>query len=290
MTYDLALGDYAYSSWSLRGWLLFEKFGIDRRVDLIDFNATTVAEQLALYAPAKTVPTARMPDGAIVSDSLAMAEELATRHPEAGLWPSDPLARATARNLAAEMHSGFGPLRENCPMNLRVAYSDYAPPETVATDLRRLERIWSHAREVTKASGPWLCGDYSAADAFFAPVAARIAGYGLKVDAEAQAYVDAHLSDPAFRRWRAMGLLRGDTLPWYAREYGTKAWPGPAPLTAAATDNTNAENSACPYSGKEMTHFLSLEGRVFGFCNAFCRDKTVADPEAWPAFMAIYRS
>jgi glutathione S-transferase len=290
MTYELAIGDYAYSSWSLRGWLLFENFGIDRKIELIDFNAATVAEQLARYAPTKTVPTLRLPDGAIVSDSLAMAEELATRQPDAGLWPSDPAARATARTLAAEMHSGFDPLRENCPMNLRVAYSDYAAPETVEADLRRLERVWAHARAVTQPDGPWLCGAYSAADAFYAPVAARIAGYGLKVDAAAQTYVDAHLKDPAFRRWRAMGLVHGDMLPWYARDYSTKPWPGPEILPAEPTDDSASENTHCPYSGRPVTHFLKLDDRVFGFCNAFCRDKTIADPEAWPAFMEIYRS
>ena len=289
MTYELILGDRAYSSWSLRGWLLFERFGIPVSTRFVQFDGS-VAAQLAKFPPARTVPTMRTPDGAVISESLAIAEELAARHPDAGVWPTDPPARATARTLAAEMHSGFGALREQCPMNLRCAYSGYAPGEDVRADLARLEMIWDHARAVCGTDGPWLCGDYSAADAFFAPVAARIAGYGLPVSGAAQAYVAAHLADPAFRRWRAMALVQGPDLPWYARDYDQVDWPGPAPLPARAHGTGPSENAACPYSGAPVTDFLELDGRIFGFCNPFCRDKTVADAAAWPAFMEIYDS
>lgn len=287
MTYTLLLGDYAYSSWSLRGWLLFEKFNILRDIRVLDFSKQSVAEQLAEYAPAKTVPTLVTADGAIISESLAIAEELASRHPDAGFWPAAPAARATARNLTSEMHSGFGALRAACPMNLRTAYKNTAPSEAVLADLARLETIWSHAFD-TCGDGPWLCGGYSVADAFYAPIAARIAGYDLPVGARARAYVDAHLADPAFRRWRAMGLVRGETLPWYAKPFATTDWPGPTPMNAIAVEGTEAENQICPYSGKPVTDVLLLDGRRFGFCNPFCRDKTAADPAVWPAFMSLY--
>ncbi len=287
MSYDLIIGDYAHSSWSLRGWLLFENFGIRCRTRLVDFAGPGVAEQLADLAPARTVPVMRTPEGAIVSDSLAMAEELASRHPDAGHWPSDPLARATARTLAAEMHSGFSALRSECPMGLRQAYDWADPSEAVRADLARIEEIWSHARQVCAPGGAWLCGDYSAADAFFAPVAARIAGFSLPVSEDAGAYVAAHLADPAFRRWRAMGLVSGEILPWYAQAHPVVPWPGPAPRAAVATERTDSVNDTCPYSGRPVTDFLEMQGRVYGFCNPFCRDKTVADPEAWPAFMAL---
>lgn len=290
MTNLLILGDRPYSSWSLRGWLLFRRFGIPTDIKMIDFGADTIANQLADYAPAKSVPTWRASNGAILSDTLAIAEELATRYPDAGLWPADPLARATARCLAAEMHSGFGALRETCPMNLWTAYSGFQPDAGVQADLRRIERIWDHARTTCAPDGPWLCGDYSVADAFFAPVAARIAGYGLQVSASAQAYVDAHLNDPAFRRWRAMGFGDGKILTNYKRDYPLEPWPGPTPMVAEAVENGTPENANCPYSGKPSTHFMELDGRIFGFCNAFCRDKTVPDPEAWPDFMKIYHS
>ncbi len=289
MTYDLYLGDYAYSSWSLRGWLLFRRFGIDCRIHLVDFtDPQGVAAQLADLAPARTVPTLRCPEGTVISESLAIAEELATRHPEAGLWPTDPKARATARNLATEMHAGFAALRDYCPMNLRAAYQDVPIPESVQLDLERIEQIWSLAQQgFGSAESPWLCGTYSIADAFFAPVAMRIAGYGLSVSDPAQAYVEAHLADPALRRWRAMALVRGANLPWYDRDHTQGLWPGPTPAPAKAVDHGPSENARCPYSGDPVTDFMEIDGRVFGFCNAFCRDKTVADPDAWPEFVAL---
>jgi glutathione S-transferase len=101
------------------------------------------------------------------------------------------------------------------------------------------------------------------------------------------AYVNRHLAEPNFRRWRAMGMVDGPDQPLYRRDYPTRPWPGPVPLAARATDGTQSENTACPYSGDPVTHVLELEDRRFGFCNAFCRNKTIADPEAWPAFMAL---
>ena len=290
MTYDLIIGDYAYSSWSLRGWLLFEAFGIPRRTAQVHFGDDGILDQLAEYKPARTVPTMRTPEGAIVSDSLAMAEELASRHPDAGLWPTTPLARATARALTAEMHASFSALRSKCPMSLRQAYDCSNPDDDVYEDLARIEELWAHARSVCSPDGPWLCGDYSIADVFFAPVAARIAGFSLPVSDAAQAYVQAHLNHLPFRRWRAMGMVHGATLDRYAQSHEVLPGPGPAPKPAAATDRTDAENDHCPYSGNAVTDFLEMDGRVFGFCNAFCRDKTVADPEAWPKFMAIVKS
>lgn len=289
MTYDLVIGDRAYSSWSLRGWLFFDAFGIPVRLHQARLYTDELPTLLKSFFPARTAPTMRTPDGVVVPETIAIAEELASRHPEAGLWPSDPRARAVARVLAAEMHAGFGALRNHCPMNLRVSYTDCAPPAPVNEDLRRLETIWAWARETTGAQGPWLCGDYSAADAFFAPVATRIATYNLQVNAEAMAYVQAHLAHPSFRRWRAMGLVDGADQDFYRRDYPRRPWPGPAPLAARAVEGSDSENAACPYSGKPVTHVLELDGRRWGFCNAFCRDKTVADPEAWPAFMEMVR-
>lgn len=229
MSYRLIIGDPAYSSWSLRGWLLFRKFGLNADQELVDFSTGTVAEQVSAAQPARTVPTVVTPEGTPVWDSLAIAEELASRHPDAGLWPTDPAARATARSMAAEMHSGFGALRDACPMNLRLAYANFQPSEAILADVARLEVIWAFARERFGADGPWLCGTYSAADAFFAPVAARIATYGLPVGPVAQTYVTAQLEDEAFREWRRWGLTTGATLPWYAMDtLETKDWPGPA--------------------------------------------------------------
>ncbi|MEM6728774.1 MAG: glutathione S-transferase N-terminal domain-containing protein, partial [Pseudomonadota bacterium] len=174
MTYALYLGDRSYSSWSLRAWLLGEAFDLLLEHRWVQFSRdATVAEQMPEMAPARTVPALKLPEGGIVADSLAIAEELASRFPEAGLWPEDPQLRAMARDLAAEMHSSFRALRSECPMNLRVAYEDFAVSEAVADDLARICEIWEHALAVS--GGPWLAGRYSVADAFYAPVAARIA-------------------------------------------------------------------------------------------------------------------
>lgn len=289
MTYALCIADRAYSSWSLRGWLLFAAFGLKADLTILRLYEPAFAEALADWFPARTVPTIRFPDGLVIAESLAIAEELATRHPEAGHWPQDPKARAIARHLAAEMHAGFAALREHCPMNLRLSYADCAPPAPVLADLARLETLWAWARRETGATGPWLCGAYSVADAFFAPVAARIAGYNLPVGAQAQAYVAAHLAHGPFRRWRAMGLVDGPDQGFYDRDYPRRPWPGPAPLAAEACAGPSI-NAACPYSGKPVTDFARIAGKVIGFCNPFCRDKTVADPEAWPEAMALLQS
>ncbi|APZ51935.1 glutathione S-transferase family protein [Salipiger abyssi] len=283
----LFIGDYTYSSWSLRGWLLLERFGLPFSVRRITFLDGPVAEQLTEIAPARTVPSLVTGEGAVIWDSLALAEELASRHPDAGHWPADPSARAMARSMTAEMHSSFMALREQCPMNLQAAYQGVEPSEGTRVDLARIEALWTRAREAYGSAGPWLFGAYSAADAFYAPVAARIAGYGLPVGALAGAYVAAHLADPAFRRWRAMGIALGEHLPWYDRDHPRTDWPGPAPRMAHALESGTPENETCPYSGTPATHLMEMEGRVFGFCNAFCRDKTVADPTAWPAFAAL---
>ncbi|MEZ5756103.1 MAG: glutathione S-transferase [Paracoccaceae bacterium] len=290
MTYDLVIGDRAYSSWSLRGWLFFDAFGIPVKLHRARLYTDELPTLLRQFHPSRTAPTMRTPEGAVVPETIAIAEELATRHPEANLWPGDPKSRAIARAVSAEMHAGFTALRSHCPMNLRVSYTDCAPPDAVLADLARLDTIWSWARSDTGSTTPWLCGAYSVADAMFAPVATRIATYNLPVTPAAMDYVNAHLAHPSFRRWRAMGLVDGADQDFYRRDYPTRPWPGPAPLPARAIEGLATENALCPYSGTPVTHALELDGRRFGFCNAFCRDKTVADPEAWPAFMAIYRS
>lgn len=286
MTYDLAIGDRSYSSWSLRGWLLFEKFGLPVNCHTGILYTDDFQRLLAEFQPARLVPAMRTPEGEVIGDTLAIAETLAERHPDAGIWPDDPAARAMARYMCAEMHSGFTALRGDCAMNLRLSYVDAKPRPEVLDDLARIELIWSRARDRFGAGSPWLFGRYTAADAFFAPVATRIATYNLPVSPDAMAYVTAHLADPAFRRWRAMGAAEKLVQQSYAKPCAERPWPGPVPLAASLADGPS-ENDACPYSGKPVTDFLSLDGRIWGFCNTFCRDKTLADPEAWPAFMAM---
>jgi glutathione S-transferase len=225
MTYDLFLGDRTFSSWSLRGWLMFEKFGLPVRTHMVGLYAGTMQQDLADLAPARLVPVMRTPEGIVVGETLAMAETLAERHPVAGLWPEDPAARALARWLVAEMHAGFTALRAACPMQLLKVYEGFTPSDAVRADLARLEQLWALARARHGAAGPWLFGRYTLADVFFAPVAARIAGFDLPVSAAARAYVDAHLADPAFRAWRAEGLKVSYDPEPYAMDLPHRAWP-----------------------------------------------------------------
>ncbi|MEL6700349.1 MAG: glutathione S-transferase [Pseudomonadota bacterium] len=270
----------------MRAWLLKDVWELPIATTYVDFSGQDVADQLAAIAPARTVPTLVTPDGAIISESLALSEELATRFPDAGLWPADPKARAIARGLASEMHAGFGALREACPMNLRVAYQGVEVSSAVRADLARIDAIWSYAQAET-GSETWLCGDYSIADAFYAPIAARIATYDLPVSDASRAYVQAHLNHQSFRQWRAMGFAAGEDLPWYRRDYDRTDWPGPQPIPAKAVAEGDPVNELCPYSGDPITHLADIDGTVIGYCNAFCRDKTVADPGAWPKTLAL---
>ncbi|WP_338549311.1 glutathione S-transferase [Roseovarius phycicola] len=287
MQYDLFIGDRSFSSWSLRGWLMLEKFGIPHRTHMVGLYDGTMAEDLADLHPARLVPVMRDNDGVVIFDTLAMAETLAERHPEAGFWPDDPAARALARSITAEMHSGFSALRGECPMQLLHQVQGFEPSQAVTAELKRLSLLWDLARAKHGQSGPWLFGRYSLADVFYAPVAARIAGYGLTVSAVAQDYVDTTLSDTSFRQWRAMGLTKTyDPMP-YDMGLPNSVWPGPITKAAAPTEECSSENTHCPYSNLPGTHFMETGGRIFGFCNAFCRDKTVADQEAWPKFVAM---
>jgi len=232
MALTLALADRAYSSWSMRAGLLVDRFALPVECRFARLYTDGFADFMAGFAPARTVPALRLPSGAVIAESLAIAEEFASRFPDRGLWPAEPDHRAVARGLAAEMHAGFHALRAECPMNLRTAYRETPVSDAVRADLARLERIWDTARRATGATGPWLCGPYTIADAFFAPVAARIAGYALPLGPKAAAYVAAHLACPAFRRWRAAGLADGPDQPIYARDYPTAPWPAPETLAS----------------------------------------------------------
>ncbi|SHI97261.1 glutathione S-transferase [Wenxinia saemankumensis] len=231
MTYELFLGDRSFSSWSLRGWLMCEGFGLPHRDTFVGLYSGTMARDLAPLAPARTVPVLRSPSGAVLTDSLAMAETLAEENPEAGLWPADPAARGLARSMVAEMHSGFGALRGACPMFLRHGWTGFDPAPEVIADVGRVQALWSLARDRHGADGPWLFDRYSLADVFYAPVATRIATYDLPVDAGSASYVHAALTEPNLVAWRAAGqavayhplpyanlpAVRGlGTLPWEA--------------------------------------------------------------------------
>ncbi len=204
--YRILTGDKAYSSWSLRGWLLLAAFDLpfeDRPVRMYDpeFDAMKAAN-----APARTVPTLEWDQDGVtrrVWDTLAIAETLAERHPQAGIWPKDPHHRAIARSLAAEIHSGFAALRSACPMNIhRAPAARKTLPDGVAADVARLGELWRWA--LAETGGPWLGGPrFSAVDAFYAPVALRLHEYELSAPGSAD-YAKRLLDNSAVTNWISM--------------------------------------------------------------------------------------
>jgi glutathione S-transferase len=201
MRYHLILGNKAYSSWSLRGWLLFEPFGIEFDHEVVPLYLPGYENFLETNYPATTVPTLVVSDGvgkSIIWDSLAIAEFLHEQHPDAGIWPFEPEARNAARCLCAEMHSAYGALRSNLPMNIRREYKTFQANAEVRADIDRIESLWDWARTNWDGKGPYLFGDrFCAVDAFYAPVASRFQTYGVDLKPESQAYANALLKHPA---------------------------------------------------------------------------------------------
>ncbi|WP_300036947.1 glutathione S-transferase [uncultured Roseobacter sp.] len=225
MTYDLYIGDRTFSSWSLRGWMMLEKFGLSFNTHLVGLYTGTMAHDLAPLAPARLVPVLRTPEGDVVTETMAMAETLAERHPEAQMWPGDAVARSKARSLCAEMATGFHALRTACPMQLEHVWDGFQPDQAVLRDLERIQTLWAWAGGGDVSETDWLFGRYSLADVFYAPVAARIVGYDLPVSDGARAYCDRVVEDPAFRAWRAEGLQKTYDPHPYPMDLQKRAWP-----------------------------------------------------------------
>ena len=225
MTYELYIGDRTFSSWSLRGWLMLEKFGLDFNTHVVGLYAKTLDVDLAHLAPAKTVPVMVTPAGNVLPDSMAMAETLAEDHPEIAFYPKNPKARALCRTLVAEMHSSFMALRGECDNMISHVWDGYVPSDAVVADLARIEYLWSLARTQYGAKGPWLFGEYTLADAFYAPVTHRITAYDLPRSDLAQAYIETQLNDPAFLAWRNEALKEVHAPFPYDLGLPKKPWP-----------------------------------------------------------------
>jgi glutathione S-transferase len=199
--YTLLIGNKNYSSWSLRPWLALSAAGIPFHEEKLTLFSPAFAERLAPLTPSGTVPVLLDGDFAIW-DSLAICEYVAERHPEAQLWPSDALARARARSLAAQMHSGFGHLRKALPMNIEAHLPGIAIPAEALQDISRVQAIWQDTRAEYGRGGPFLFGRFTIADAFFAPVVSRFITYGVVAAAgPVHDYMDAVLALPAMQAW-----------------------------------------------------------------------------------------
>lgn len=205
MSLTLVIGNKNFSSWSLRAWLAIELTGAAYDEVLVSLYGPESRRQLLQHSPTGKVPVLKCDDG-VIWDSLAIAEYLAESYPEAHLWPRGAAARAFARSVCAEMHSGFVPLRSNLPMNLRRNQPLAELPGDVVDDIARICALWQECRQRFGQDGPYLFGHVSIADAFFAPVAARLRSYQVALPADAESYVNTIYQWPAFQRWYRAGL------------------------------------------------------------------------------------
>ncbi len=212
----LYIGNKNYSSWSMRSGVLLAAFDIPFEEVKLRFDFRPESEwtrAIAAITPTRRVPVLVEDDGFAVWETVAITEYVADRHPEKAIWPRDAKARARARSLCAEMHAGFTRLRTVCPMNIEVFFPDvgarlWAEDDALRADVARLDAAWTEA--LARSGGPFLFGDFSAADAYFAPVAVRLSRFGLPVSDTAAAYRDALLAHPAVEDWIADAMREQD--------------------------------------------------------------------------------
>lgn len=225
---QLVIGNKNYSSWSMRAWVLMRAAGLPfeevrLRMDQFAGVPATVpggsapgsdfARRMAALSPAGRVPVLIDDDGTAIWDTLAIAETLAERH--SGLWPRDARQRARARSLCAEMHAGFSALRQHCTMNIEFVRPEMGPEllaaqPALARDLQRIDAMWCEA--LAASGGPFLFGDWSIADAFYAPVVSRVRSYGLPLSAPAADYAARIWAHPAVQAWVDDALAEHDFL------------------------------------------------------------------------------
>ncbi|HNP34591.1 MAG TPA: glutathione S-transferase family protein [Woeseiaceae bacterium] len=200
MVTKLVIGNKNYSSWSLRAWLLMREAGIDFEEHKILLDLPGTAAAIARFSSAGRVPVLIL-DKATVWDTLAISETLAERFPQKNLWPLDPTARAHARSISAEMHSGFAVLRSQMPMNCRASGRKVTMTDGLKADIDRIFAIWSDCGR--RYEGGWLFGNFSIADAMYAPIVLRLRTYGIEVPEAARAYARRLLESAALMKWLA---------------------------------------------------------------------------------------
>jgi glutathione S-transferase len=210
MALTLIIGNKAYSSWSLRPWLLLQHGGVAFDEVRIPLYRDDSAAALARWSPSGKVPVL-IDDGLTIADSIAIVEYLAERFPDRCGWPAAVAARATARSASAEMHAGFGALRNEMPFNCR-ARRRVSLSQAATQDVARVQALWADCRRRFGTGGPWLFGGFSPADAMFAPVALRFVTYGVPLETTARAYVDTVAAHPAVREWIAAGRNESEVI------------------------------------------------------------------------------
>lgn len=196
----LVIGNRNYSSWSLRAWFFLRFHAIEFETVRLALDTPSFAAQVARYSPTGRVPVLEH-DGRVVWDSLAICEYAAENLTKSPGWPGDPGARALARSVACEMHAGFADLRRELPLNCRARNRCVSPGPRAAGDIARVISIWNDSRQRYGEQGPWLFGEFSIADAMYAPVALRFMTYGFEPGGDAGAWVANIASHPAIIEW-----------------------------------------------------------------------------------------
>jgi glutathione S-transferase len=210
----LIVANKAYSSWSLRPWILLAHFKIPFEEVVIPMGRPDTRAEMLKYAPTGKCPS--LVDGKIVVwESLAILEYVAELYPEKAIWPRGKAARAHARSLSSEMHAGYQALRQTCPTNFRRQPKAIALDEATRDDVARIEAAWAGARAAFGKAGPFLYGRFCAADAMFAPVVNRLHAYAIPVSKPTRGYMDAIMALPAWKAWIADALAE----PWALEKY-----------------------------------------------------------------------
>ena len=202
----LAIANKNYSSWSMRPWVLLTQAGIAFEEIQLKFSDEGRVPGVERYSPARQVPVLIV-DGEPVWDSLAICETVAELFPDKRLWPAGARARQIARSICAEMHAGFRNLRDAMPMNIRASLPGKGRSPQVQQDIDRIAAIWESCRAGYGQGGELLFGQFTVADAFYAPVATRFLTYAVTLPGAAQRYADALLALPAVREWMAQAHL-----------------------------------------------------------------------------------
>lgn len=214
MSYRLIIGNKNYSSWSLRPWLLLRQAGLAFDEQQLLLLAEHFKPSVMQHSPAGKVPVLIDRDLKIW-DSLAICEYLAEQHPELSLWPQAKAARALARSISAEMHSGFMALRTHMPMNCRKSFPGKGRTPEVEVDISRILNIWQSCRAAHQHDGAFLFGHFTIADAMYAPVVLRFKTYAVEMPALAKAYADGIYSLPAMQQWIAAAQEEAQSIPHF---------------------------------------------------------------------------
>jgi glutathione S-transferase len=200
--FTLYVGSQNISSWSLRAWLMLKHADINFETVVIELNQPVSKQNLSKISPSAKVPVLKHKTQ-LIWDSLAIGEYLSEIFPEKNYWPLDLNARTFARSICCEMHSGFSALRQHLPFEVNARFNHHLIPPNAALDIQRIIQIWEQCRQAFHGKGPFLFGNFTIADAMFAPVAIRFRTYAIKLSQIASDYMNTILELPSMKEWNS---------------------------------------------------------------------------------------